>query len=141
VSLLSFVLSIFLSLTSSVTENIERSFLQSDAQLLFSLFSASRPVTISLPEPISFSDQLTSEQAYFFFQKVFRSFTTFAFFPEPGVLRSLENGRFIFQARWSFLNRNRNQYVFLIFFYIRGRPGAPSLRDFWKITEIRAEKL
>jgi len=135
-----FLLTLVLSLSSSFTENIERSFLQNNPRLLFSLLAA-EPVQVSLPAPISFSDEISSEQAYFFFQKIFRTYTTFEFFPEQGVIRSFEGGSFIFKARWSFLNRNRNQYVFLIFFYVRARPGASGPKPLWEISEIRAEQL
>lgn len=136
-----YLLSLFLSLSSAFTENIEKSFLQNDPHILFSLLPSEQPLNISLPQPISFSDQISSEQAFFLFKKIFQTYTTFEFFSEPGFLPSLEKGRYIFKARWSFLSKNRNQHVFMIFFYIRGRPGASKLSDFWKISEIKAEKL
>lgn len=136
-----YLLSLVFSLSSSFTENIERSFLQNDPRFLFSLLGPGEPVHISLPPPISFSDEISPEQAFFLFQKIFRTYTTFEFFPDQGVVRAFEGGSFIFKARWSFLNRNRNQYVFLIFFYVRARPGASEPRDLWKISEIRAEQL
>ena len=137
----SVLLSLFLSFSTSVTANIEKAFLQNNPRLLYLLFSSTQPVNISLPAPISFSDQLSREQAFFLFQRTFRTYTTFEFFPEMRVLRSPEKGRAIFQARWSFLNKNKNQYVFQIFFFIRSQPGAPGLGDSWRITEIKAEKL
>ena len=136
-----FLLSFFISLNSSVPENIEKAFLQNNPRLLYSLFSSAQPVNISLPSPISFSDQISCEQAYFLFQKIFRTYTTFEFFPEPGALRSPEQGRYILKARWSFWNKNKNQYVFQIFFYVRSFPGGAKLGDLWKITEIKAEGL
>lgn len=136
-----FLLSFFISLNSSVPENIEKAFLQNNPRLLYSLFSSAQPVNISLPPPISFSDQISCEQAYFLFQKIFRTYTTFEFFPEPGALGSPKEGRYILKARWSFLNKNKNQYVFQIFFYVRSFPGTAKLGDLWKITEIKAEGL
>jgi hypothetical protein len=134
-------LSLVISLGSSFTENIERSFLQNNPRLLFPLLGPGEPVHVSLPPPISFSDEVSSEQAFFLFRKIFRTYTTFEFFPEPGAVQAFEGGSFIFRARWSFLNRNRNQYVFLIFFYVRARPGASRPEEMWKISEIRAEQL
>jgi len=136
-----FFLSFFLLLSSPITENIEKSFLQNNPRFLFPLFSTAQPVNISLPEPISFSDQLSCEQAYFLFQKIFRTYTTFEFFPEPSVQQTPDKGRFIFKARWSFLNKNKTQTVFQIFFYIRSLPQTDKLENPWKITEIKAEKL
>jgi hypothetical protein len=135
------LLSLFLSLSSSLTENIEKAFLQNNPRLFYPLFSAEQPINISLPEPISFSDQLTREQSFFLFQNIFSTYTTFEFFPEPNGQSPPHDDRFIFRARWSFLNKNKNQFVFLIFFYIRRTPGASRAEDFWKITEIKAEKL
>ena len=134
-------LSLFFSFNSSITANIEKAFLQNNPRLLYPLFSTVQPVHISLPAPISFSDQFSGEQAFFLFQRLFRTYTTFEFFPDTNVLRSPEKGRIIFQARWSFLSKNKNQYVFQIFFFIRSQPGSSGLGDSWKITEIKAEKL
>lgn len=136
-----FLLSLVISLSSSFTENVERSFLQNNPGLLFPLLGPGEPVHVSLPPPISFSDEISSEQAFFLFRKIFRTYTTFEFFPEQGAVRGFEGGSFIFRARWSFLSRNRNQHVFLIFFYVRARPGASEPEKLWTISEIRAEQL
>jgi len=137
----SVLLSLFLSFNSSITANIEKAFLQNDPSLLYPLFSTVQPVAISLPAPLSFSDQLTAQQAFFLFQKTFRTYTTFEFFPDMNALRSPEQGRTIFQARWSFLNKNKTQFVFQIFFFIRSQPGESDPQGGWRITEIKAEKL
>jgi hypothetical protein len=135
------LLSLFLSLNATVPDQIERAFLQNSPSLLYALLSPDQAVAVSLPAPISFSDQLSNEQAFFLFQKIFRTHTTFEFFPAPGGLRSARAGRYVFKARWSFLNKNGNQDVFQIFFLIQARPGAARITDFWKIAEIKAEKL
>jgi hypothetical protein len=133
--------SLFLSFNSSVTASIEKAFLQNNPGLLYPLLSTTQPIAISLPAPISFSDQLSAERAFFLFQRTFRTYTTFEFFPDTNVLGLPEKGRAIFQARWSFLNKNKNQYVFQIFFFIRNQPSASRLGDVWRITEIKAERL
>jgi len=122
--------------------------------MLYSLFSSKNHINISLPEPISFSDQVSNQQAYFLFQNIFSSFSTFEFYSESDIPPYIENDRFIFQARWSFRNKkNNNQYVYHIFFYLmnkgfsktRASPNVSSeknnhLENTWKITEIRAIK-
>ena len=135
------ILSVFLSLISFVTKNTEKSFLQNNPQLLLSLLSADTPINISLPEPISFSDEVSGEQAYFLFKQVFRTYTTFEFFPESGAPPRLEKDRFIFKASWSFYNKNLNQVRFRVYFYVRAEPRPSKPGDFWKISEIKAERL
>jgi hypothetical protein len=149
------LLSVFLSLLSTSTKNIEKAFLQNNPGQLFSLLSEKSYIHISLPEPISFSDQLSSQQAYFFFRKTFRTFKTFEFYSENNSIRFPEKGVTIFKARWSFINKkNNNQYVFQIYFYLRSNQDrgktisasgasreSSKIFNIWKITEIKAEKL
>jgi hypothetical protein len=136
------ILSVFLSLVSFVTKNTEKSFLQNNPRLLLSLLSTDTPINISFPEPISFSDEISGQQAYFLFKQIFQTYTTFEFFPEIGTPPSLEKGRFIFKASWSFYNKNLNQVRFRIYFYVRAEPGPSSKAgDSWKIAEIKAERL
>jgi hypothetical protein len=127
----------------STTQNIERAFLQNDPHMIYSLFPQQSYINISLPEPISFSDQVSNQQAYFLFKKIFASFTTFEFYSE-NQSSSLEEESTIIKARWSFRDqKNSNQYVFYIFFYLTKRPFQASGKsdDAWKITEIRAAKI
>jgi len=148
------IFSILSSLLSTTTKNIENSFLQNNPKMLYSLFSSTNYLTISFPEPIVFSDQLSNQQAHFLFQKIFSSYATFEFYSESDLTIHIKKESFIFKARWSFRNKkNNNQYVFHIFFYLinerfqktRASPSLPrkkpeSFKDIWKITEIRAEK-
>lgn len=136
-----YLISLFLSLFSSVPKNIEKAFLQNNAALLHSLLPVKSAIHISLPEPISFSDQVSDEQAYFLFRRIFRTYTTFEFYPENQKTASLEKSHYIFKARWSFLTKNRNQHVFKLFFYVRFEPGLSENGDPWKIAEIKAEKI
>ncbi|MFZ2053324.1 MAG: hypothetical protein WAU81_03915 [Candidatus Aminicenantales bacterium] len=133
-----------LSLISQTTRTIEKAFFQDDPQLLFSLLSAHGHINISLPEPISFSDQMSPEQAYFFFRQIFATYSTFEFYGDSDLPVLAKEGSFIFKARWSFKNKiNNNQYVLQAFFrLIREQPprrGSPLIP--WRITEIKAETL
>jgi hypothetical protein len=148
------LLSVFLSLISVSTRDLERSFLQNDPRLLHAQFSDRVRLNISLPEPISFSDQLSPRQAFFFFQNVFSRYATLEFFPEPGFYQAPGHSHFILKARWSFRDNSSNdQFVFQVFFLLQreaaaagdagkfsrdGRPGSPAA---WKITEIKAAKI
>jgi len=134
------LVSLLLSLTAAVPDQIERAFLRNDPQLLYSLLPRGEAIGISFPAPISFSDELSGEQAFFLFQKIFRTHTTFEFFPETDPLRPAREGRYIFKARWSFLDKAGNQSVLQIFFLIRPRRGADRPADYWEIAEIKAER-
>lgn len=135
-----FLLSLFPIIIPSTTQNIERAFLQNDPRMLYSLFPPQRHINISLPEPISFSDQVSNQQAYFLFKKIFSSYTTFEFYSESQPT-SLEGKSAIIKTRWSFRDKkNRNQFVFNIFFYLIKLPSQAEGKtgDVWNITEIRA---
>ncbi len=146
--------SIIISLFSVTTQGIEKAFLQNSSAQLQTHLSLRIKLSISLPEPISFSDQISSEQAFFFFQDLFSRYATLEFFPEPEVFQPPGTSLLIFKARWSFRdNRNNDQSVFEIFFLLqhekppaearvlreRTRGGGPPA--LWKITEIKAEKI
>lgn len=134
------LLGFFLSFPSSFTADIERAFLQNDARWLLVRLPADRPVSIALPEPISFSDQISREQAYFLFRNIFRSYATFEFFPEPNVYASPRGDRGIFKARWSFLDASEKQFVFEAYFHVQSRPDGRG-GVVWEITEIKADRL
>jgi len=132
---------IFASLQLSVsTQSIERAFLQNNPKILYAYLPKSESIKLTFPEPIAFSDQISNQQTYFFFKKIFSTYATFEFYP----IRSGEfqtETKYIFKARWSFQDKKNNKYVFHIFFYfIRKAPeegGDPT----WDIIEIRAEKV
>lgn len=146
------LLTILISFLSTTSQNIEKAFLQNNPKILYSLFASTSSINISLPEPISFSDQLSNQQAYFLFQKIFSSFTTFEFYSESDLSSSPEKQNFIFKARWSFKdNKNNNQYVIHIFFYLikeknndspfRSNQKSEKIEKTWKIIEIKAKKI
>ncbi len=133
------------SLLPPITQDIENAFLQNDPGILYPLFSSRSAVNISLPEPISFSDQLSNQQAFFLFRKIFSSFMTFEFYSEIVPPPDLKDNHYIFKARWSFRdNRNDNQYVLHTFFLLVNEDeNQKSQREkaSWKIIEIKAEKI
>jgi len=137
------LLTIFVSTLPATTQDIEKAFLQNNPKMLYALFSSHSSINISLPEPISFSDQLSNQQAYFLFQRTFFSYTTFEFYSESELPSSPEIRNFIFKARWSFKDKKTdNQHVFHIFFYLMDESSKKSekLERDWKIIEIKAER-
>lgn len=135
-----FPLLLTLALFSQTTKNIERAFFQNDPGLLYSLFTSRQHLNISLPEPISFADHFSSEQAHFLFRKIYSDFSTFEFYADSELQFVAGGKSFIFKSRWSFKNkRNNNQYVFQVFFYLVNEKN--NFSDQWRITEIKAEKL
>ena len=136
-------LTLFTFSLSTTTQNIERAFLQNNSKLLFQLFSAQNPINVSLPEPIYFSDQLSSEQAYFVFKNIFSAYATFEFYSERKPPSS-ESDSYIYQARWSFRDKkNNDQYLFYVFFFLTEETSGDSrsAEILWKITEIKAKKI
>lgn len=142
-NLLISALAILSFLLSSTSQDIEKAFLQNNPKMLYKLFASESYVNVSLPEPIYYSDQLSNQQAYFLFKKIFSAYSTFEFYSDRQSLSS-QNQSYILKARWSFRNkRNNNQYVFNIFFYLKNRQGKEKdiIENAWKITEIKAEKI
>ena len=150
-----FLISALLSFSLSITaKNIENSFLQNNSKKLYSLFSSTSHLNISFPEPISFSDQLSNQQAYFLFQQVFSTYSTFEFYSESNLPLYFEKESFIFKARWSFRNKkDNNLYVLHIFFYLMNegfpknraptqspKKKSKNISEIWKITEIKSER-
>ena len=127
-------------LFTSTSQNIEQAFLQNSPKMLHSLFSKQSNINISLPQPISFSDQLSNQQAYFLFRRILSSYSTSGFFSDQQP-SSTSNNSFIIKARWSFKDRKNKLYVFLVFFYFINEPTETKdgIIKQWKISEIRAE--
>lgn len=111
--------------------------------------AAGTRLSIYLPEPLSYSDQVSDEQAFFLFQRVFRRYATLEFFPEPGFFQAEPGRSLIITARWSFIDRaNNDRFVLRLFFLLEagtgpGSPGRARGRSAfpWRIAEIKAEKL
>jgi hypothetical protein len=141
------LISSLLAFIPSVTLDIGRACAANSAGALTRLLSPTAGLHVSLPDPISFSDRLSQEQAYFLFERIFAVHKTFEFVPERELTFLPGKPGFIFKARWSFRDiRNDNPYLFRIFFYILPRPaaltaGGPLPRAKWEIVEIKAERL
>ncbi|MBM3310002.1 MAG: hypothetical protein FJY80_00675 [Candidatus Aminicenantes bacterium] len=136
-SLFAFLLSLF----NSFTKEIPGAFLGNDARALRAYFAPGSYIQISLPAPFNFSDQVSAEQAYLLFGRIFASAKTSGFYPEGDILPTVSRGSFIYKARWEFLTTGRSPGAFRILFYVRGRPASRPGRGLWRITEIRADRV
>ncbi len=142
-----FALSVLLALPFPITARVETAFLQNSPQILRELLTSEGTIPVSLPEPLTFADQLSPEQAYLVFWRIFSVFKTTEFYADAqlSALPGVPGG--ILKARWSFRNeRTGDQYPFRIYFFVvpeRLSPsdGAPGRGIALKIVEIRAEKL
>lgn len=106
--------------------------------MLHSFFPSPDFIRLSLPAPISFSDQFSDQQAYFFFEQLFSRYTTFEFYTEGQYLFSGKD-KSILRARWSFRDkRTNNQYVFRLFFLLEAVPNTELSSWVWNIKEIKA---
>jgi len=140
-------LSVLLALPFPIAARIEKAFLQNSPQVLRELMTSEGTIPVSLPEPLSLADQLSPDQVYLVFGRIFSVFKTTEFTTDPqlSALPGLPGG--ILKARWSFRNeRTGDQYPFRIYFFVvpeRLSPSAdaPGPRIALKIVEIRAEKL
>ena len=125
------LISSFLAFVPSVTRDIGVACSENDARALAALFSPTAGLHVSLPDPISFSDRLSREQAYFLFERIFAVHRTFEFVPERELTVVPGRPGFIFKARWSFRDtRNDNPYLFRVFFNISPRPAPRARRPF-----------
>jgi hypothetical protein len=140
--ILTLIFSLLTPQSNTVFKKIERAFLQNNASQLYLLFPSGSHINLSFPEPISFSDQLTDQQAYFLFQKIFSNYPTFEFY-SLSEERELQNGNTIFKSRWSFKDKNNNnQYVYHVFFLlIKSEKTSKNKPGQWKIIEIKAARI
>lgn len=140
------ILSIVSLTLNNAAQNIEKAFLQNDPGFLYALYDLDSYINVSLPDPIFFSDQISNEQAFYLFRKIFDSYSTFEFYSdrEPASVGPKST---IFKARWSFHDQKDSKHVLYIFFYMMLNPekgiprGKSDYPNPWKIIEIRAVKL
>ncbi len=141
--------SIVVSLVSITSQDIERAFLQNSARRLQALVGPDIRLTVYLPDPLSFSDQVSPEQAFFIFQRIFRRYVTREFLIEPGFYQAEPGGPLVVKARWSFADAaNNDRFVLRVFFLLdrdkprpAAKPGLVRAGPAWKIIEIKAEKI
>ena len=146
ITLTTLALAALLAVPTPTARSIEQAFLRNSADLLAPSFPSGGTVLISLPDPISFSDQVSSEQAILLFRRFFSVYKTTEFFVDPEVsFLPGKPGRIIKTRRWSFRNvRTGLVSPIRMYFYVApdppgsGREGSPPS---WKIFEIRAEKI
>jgi hypothetical protein len=146
ITLTTIALTFFLAFPVPTSRSIEQAFLQNDAELLGLSFPRGGTVLVSLPDPISFSDQVSSEQAVLLFKRLFSLYRTTEFFIDPAVsFIPGKPGRIIKSRRWSFRNvRTGLAHPVRIYFYVVPGPAGrrpDDDRPAWTILEIRAEKL
>ena len=132
----------FLSFYSTIPRTVERAFLENNPAVLAGLFSKEAPLLISLPEPVAFSDMVTDEQAYWVFERLFRSFRTTEFFPESDRPPDFAQGSFIIKSRWALIDPSTSSpWVLQVFLHVRPGAAPHRKRPLWAITEIKAEKI
>lgn len=139
------VLSLLVSLLAPVPVEVEKAFLRASSDLLRPVLAESA-VLVSLPDPLSFSDQVSGEQTILLFAQIFAQFRTLEFYREGALVTMRGKSGGIFKAQWSFRDaRTGAGYAFRLFFYLVResgpavpRPGGPA--TVWKISEIRAER-
>ncbi len=146
ITLASLALAALLAVPPPATRIIEQAFLQNDAELLGGSFPRRGTVLVSLPEPISFSDQMSSEQAVLLFKRLFSDYKTTEFFIDPEIsFVPGKAGRIVKARRWSFRNvRTGLAYPIRMYFYLVPLPrkgDRETGESSWRILEIRAEKI
>lgn len=141
------VFSALLSLPIPVTQPIEKAFLQNSAEILRETLTSSGDIPVSLPEPLSLADQLSPDQVYLIFRRVFSIFKTTEFFVDSGFSTLPGRAGGILKARWSFRNQKTgDSFPIRVFFYLAPEaspdgPGQGPQGNVLRIVEIRAEKL
>lgn len=142
-----FSLTLLLFLPLPIASRVETAFLQDSPAILRELLTTEGTIPVSLPEPLSLADQLSPDQTFLVFNRIFSVFKTTEFTTDPqlSALPGLSGG--ILKARWSFRNeRTGNQYPFHIYFFVvpervERSPGDRGPGIAFKIVEIRAERL
>lgn len=140
-------LSVLLALPVPIASSLQTAFLQDSPALLSKLLTTEGTIPVSLPEPMTLADQLSPDQAYLVFERVFGSFKTTEFTTEAQPSSLPGSPGLIIKARWSFRNKRTGvQYPLRpIYFFVvpvvpppSSPPGGPILN--FKIVEIRSEK-
>jgi hypothetical protein len=142
-----FFLSALLALPVPVTKPIERAFLENSPGGLAEVLTVRGDIPVSLPEPLSIADQLSPDQVYLIFRRVFSVYTTTEFFVTPGLTTLPGRPGGILRARWSFRDQKTGRMSPLrIFFFVspeplEAGPGGGTAGSALRIVEIRGERL
>ena len=140
-------LSFLVSLPVPVTRPLERAFLENSPEILRTILTTEGDIPVSLPDPLSLADQLSPDQAFLVFKRIFSVYRTTEFFVSPGFLSIPGQPGGILKARWSFRDQKTgNLYPVSVFFYLvpepsPSGPGRGIPVSALRIVEIRAEKL
>jgi len=139
------------SLPVPIASQVETAFLQNSPQLLRRILASGSAIPVSLPEPLSLTDQLSPDQAFLVFKQIFSVYKTTEFTADPGLSSPPGPGRAggVLKARWSFRNeRTGHQYPFRVYFFVVPESPAPSPPSkaggrpiVLRIVEVRAERL
>lgn len=142
-----FSLTLLLALPLPVASRIETAFLQNSPAVLREVLATDGTIPVSLPEPVALADQLSPDQAFLVFSRIFAVFKTTEFTTDSRLSSLPGQPGGILKGRWSFRNeRTGDQYPFRVYFFLApeagppapgGRAPGPSFR----IVEIRAERL
>lgn len=137
-----FSLSLLLSLPLPMASRVEAAFLQNSPALLRPLLAGEGSIPVSLPEPLGLADQLSPDQAYLVFARVFSVYRTTEFTTEPRLSARPGAAGGILKARWSVRNvRTGNQYPLRVYFFLAPARGPAGPGMALRIVEIRAELL
>lgn len=142
-----FVFGALLLVPLPVTKPIERAFLENSAGGLSEVLTVRGDIPVSLPEPLSIADQLSSDQVYLVFRRVFSVYKTTEFFITPGLTTLPGRPGGILRARWSFQDQKTGRISPLrIFFFVSPEPlktipGRGAAASALRIVEIRGERL
>lgn len=142
-----FSLTLLLSFPPPVAARVETAFLQNSPAVLRELLTAEGTIPVSLPDPLSLADQLSPDQTFLVFGRIFSIFKTTEFTTDPRMSSLAGASGGILKARWSFRNeRTGDQYPLRVYFFIvptrlERSPGSRGPTLAFRIVEIRAEKL
>lgn len=134
-------------LSLPVTKPIEKAFLQNSADALAEVLTGQGDIPVSFPEPLSLADQLSPDQVFLVFRRVFSVYKTTEFFVTPGLTTLPGRPGGILKARWSFRDEKTGKtYPVRLFFYLSSElpgtgPGRGAQGSVFRVVEIRAERL
>jgi len=136
-----------LAIPLPVTKPIESAFLENSPDVLATVLSGRGDIPVSLPEPLSLADQLSLDQVYLVFKRIFSVYKTTEFFVTPGLTTQPGRPGGILKARWSFRDQKTGKvYPLRVFFYLvpepqEGMPRRGAAGTVLRIVEIGGERL